>query len=150
MKMIKLYFPALALAFALTIQTAPAQTSSSQLPASASGQAASNSLTLSGIDLFPNQKQGTFQLRFTQQLKFETDTNETATLLLTDAAGNVIYSDIFNPMVNVPGRPVDVGKLANGIYLIEVKTNETTFWKKVKVNNPVETTKTKTKTKRRS
>ena len=150
MKLFKLYFPvAAAFVFLLSTQAATAQTSaSSQVPPTVAEAPAKT--TLSGIDLFPNQKAGTFQLRFTQQLKFTTDTSDVATLMLTDEAGNVVYSNSLNPEVNKPNRPLDVGKLANGIYLIEVQTNQTTYWKKVKVQNQQLVTKTKTNKKRRS
>src|SRR5688500_6021392 len=114
MKMKKLYFPIAALALIFSANVASAQVAtprqpqagqasggaSSQIPAAAENPALKNT-TLSGIDLFPNQKMGTFQLRLTQQLKFTTDTSDVATLTLSDETGNVVYTNRLNPKVNV-------------------------------------------------
>lgn len=83
--------------------------------------------TLSGINLFPNRQTGNFNLRFTQALK------DTANLELKNASGKVLYAQALLPEEMPMAKPVDIGKLNNGIYLIEVKTDNTTYWKKVRV-----------------
>lgn len=83
--------------------------------------------SLSGINLFPNRKTGNFSLRFTQELK------DTANIELKNASGKVLYAQALLPEEMPMAKPVDIGKLNAGIYLIEVKTDNTTYWKKVRV-----------------
>lgn len=85
--------------------------------------------SLSGINLFPNRKTQSFQFRFTQPLK------DTANVALKNASGKTIYAQALLPEQMPMAKPVDIGKLSNGIYLIEVKSANTTYWKKVRVRN---------------
>ncbi|KAA9332769.1 T9SS type A sorting domain-containing protein [Adhaeribacter soli] len=85
--------------------------------------------SLSGINLFPNRKTQSFNFRFTQPLK------DTANVELKNASGKVIYTQALLPEEMPMAKPVDLGKLSNGIYLIEVRSANTTYWKKVKVRN---------------
>lgn len=84
--------------------------------------------TLSGIDLKPNSKTGTFVLKFDQQL------TESGTLVIKNTAGKVLYTNLIGAGQDTLSRTMDVGKLTPGIYSIEVKTSDTTFWKKVKIS----------------
>ena len=83
--------------------------------------------TLSGINLFPNRKTGSFNLRFSQTLK------DTANMELKTDAGKVLYALALAPEQAPMTKPVDVGKLDAGIYLIEVKSANTVYWKKVRI-----------------
>ncbi|MBK0403861.1 T9SS type A sorting domain-containing protein [Adhaeribacter sp. BT258] len=83
--------------------------------------------TLSGINLFPNRQTGNFSLRFTQALK------DTANMELKNNAGKVLYALALTPEEAPMAKPVDVGKLNAGIYLIEVKSANTVYWKKVRI-----------------
>jgi hypothetical protein len=83
--------------------------------------------TLSGISLFPNSKTGNFSLRFSQTLK------DTANMELKNNAGKVLYALALTPEEAPMAKPVDVGKLNAGIYLIEVKSANTVYWKKVRI-----------------
>jgi K+ transporter len=85
--------------------------------------------SLSGINLFPNRRTQTFNFRFTQSLK------DTANLEMKNAAGKVIYAQTLTPEEVPMAKPVDLGKLSNGIYLIEVRSGNTTYWKKIRVRN---------------
>ena len=85
--------------------------------------------SLSGINLFPDRKTGNFRLRFTQALK------ENGNLEIRNATGKVLFAKELSPTENYTARPFEIGKLENGIYLIEVKAANTTYWKKVKVVN---------------
>lgn len=84
--------------------------------------------TLSGIDLKPDLKNGTFTLSFDQQL------SGTGNLTLTDAKGRVLHAE---PLLPAPdstvSRRINVGKLKAGLYQIEVKADNILYWKKVRV-----------------
>ena len=83
--------------------------------------------TLSGIMLQPNRRTGTFTLKFDQQL------TEPGKLEVKNSAGKVFYSGILEASKAFISRTLDIGKLYPGLYLIEVKTADTTFWKQVRV-----------------
>lgn len=83
--------------------------------------------TLSGITLQPNRRTGTFTLKFDQQL------TAPGKLEVKNSAGKVFYSGILEASKELITRTLDIGKLYPGLYLIEVKTAGTTFWKKVRV-----------------
>ena len=82
--------------------------------------------TLSGINLLPSKK-GTFQLDFSQDLK------EDAVLKITDAAGKMVFQKPVSIANNKSSWRYDVGKLRPSVYLIEVKTSDTTYWTKFKI-----------------
>ncbi len=83
--------------------------------------------TLSGITLQSNRRTGTFTLKFDQQL------TEPGKLEVKNSAGKVFYSGVLEASKALITRTLDIGKLYPGLYLIEVKTADTTFWKKVRV-----------------
>lgn len=82
---------------------------------------------LSGIDLVPNGKTGTFSLELSQELE------ETATVRMTNARKKVVYTNSLAPQKGDSAKLMEVGKLPAGVYLVEVKTSNTTYWKKVRV-----------------
>jgi hypothetical protein len=83
--------------------------------------------SLSGITLQPDKNSGHLILRFDQQL------NETGTLSVKNTAGKVLYSSLLQPEKVRTARTMNIGKLIPGLYSIEVKTAQTTFWKKIRV-----------------
>ncbi|HSI90566.1 MAG TPA: T9SS type A sorting domain-containing protein [Adhaeribacter sp.] len=83
--------------------------------------------TLSGIFLYQDKKTGNFLLRFNQKLK------DDASLELKNSSGKVFFSQALSSGESYAARPMQVGNLPSGIYLIEVKTPDTTFWKKVRI-----------------
>jgi hypothetical protein len=83
--------------------------------------------TLSGIELQPKKTTGTFLLTFDQHL------TETGTLLVKNIAGKVLYTSLIIPDKTQPFHSMDIGKLTPGVYSIEVKTSDMTFWKKVRI-----------------
>jgi hypothetical protein len=82
---------------------------------------------LSGIDLIPNRSTGTFTLELSQELE------EPATVKMSNAKKKVVYTSSLAPQGNESVKHLDVGKLSAGVYLVEVKTSNTTYWKKVRV-----------------
>ncbi|MFD2515424.1 T9SS type A sorting domain-containing protein [Pontibacter locisalis] len=82
--------------------------------------------TLSGINLLPAGK-GTFQLDFSQNLE------ENATLQITDASGKLVFQKPVSIANNKKAWRYNVGKLQPSVYLVEVKTSDTTYWTKFKV-----------------
>ncbi len=86
-----------------------------------------NAATLSGIDLKQDKNSGNFLLNFDQQL------TETGTVSVKNSAGKVLFTNLLAPNTEHQTRTMDVGKLSAGIYAIEVKTSDTTFWKKVRI-----------------
>lgn len=82
--------------------------------------------TLSGINLLPAGK-GTFQLDFSQDLE------ENATLQITDASGKLVFQKPVSIANNKKAWRYNVGKLQPSVYLVEVKTSDTTYWTKFKV-----------------
>ena len=83
--------------------------------------------TLSGITLQPDKSTGNVTLRFDQPL------NETGTLSVKNTAGKVLYSNLLQPEKERVTHTMNIGKLTPGLYSIEVKTAQTTFWKKIRV-----------------
>ena len=83
--------------------------------------------TLSGIVVQPNKNTGTFLLKFDQLL------TETGILQVKNTAGKVLYASTLLPASERSTHTMDIGRLNPGVYSIEVKTAETTFWKKVRI-----------------
>lgn len=83
--------------------------------------------SLSGINLKPNKNTGTFILQFDQHL------TEPGQLEVKNMAGKILYASILEANKESVTRTLDVGRLSPGIYSIEVKTPDTTFWKKVRI-----------------
>jgi hypothetical protein len=113
--------------------TAKAQESSTQLPPVEQEQLAISPTdtptrmeTLSGIFLNPTKK-GTFVLDFSQELK------EDANLEVKNKAGKTVYRKPVSIAKNEKAWQFDLGKLRPDVYLVEVKTSDTTYWTKFKV-----------------
>lgn len=135
MKMKQKYVLATALALPLALAgfTASAQSNSTQLPPVeqehiliAKPDTVSSRETLSGIHLNPTKK-GTFTLDFEQVLK------EDARLEIKNKAGKIVYKKPVSIAKNEKAWHFDLGKLKPGLYQIEVKTSDTTYWTKFKI-----------------
>ena len=141
------FFPALALATAfLAAGTAQAQTKiKTKTKSEASGTEIKSKgtpgavtldgpikrvETLSGIDVFPKANSTSILLSFTQQF------TKPGTLVMTDYKNNIIYQTALDPANNT-GAPVDLGKIPAGTYLVEAKTGNYVYWKKVRIKYPV-------------
>ena len=85
--------------------------------------------TLSGIDVFPKSNSTSILLSFTQQF------TKPGTLVMTDYKNKVIYQTELDPANNT-GAPVDLGKIPAGTYLVEAKTGNYVYWKKVRIKYP--------------
>ena len=85
--------------------------------------------TLSGIDIFPKPNSNSVMLSFTQQF------TKPGTLVMTDYKNKVIYQTELDP-VNNTGAPVDLGRIPAGTYLVEAKTGNYVYWKKVRIKYP--------------
>lgn len=85
--------------------------------------------TLSGIDIFPKPNSPSIMLSFTQQF------TKPGVLTMTDYKNRVIYTTPLDPATNT-GAPVELGKIPAGTYLVEAKTGNYVYWKKVKVKYP--------------
>lgn len=85
--------------------------------------------TLSGIDIFPKPNSTSVLLSFTQQF------TKPGTLVMTDYKNKVIYQTPLDPATNT-GAPVDLGKIPAGTYLVEAKTGNYVYWKKVRIKYP--------------
>jgi len=85
--------------------------------------------TLSGIDVYPRPKSNSVMLSFTQQF------TQPGTLVMTDYKNKVIYQTELDPATNT-GAPVDLGKIPAGTYLVEAKTGNYVYWKKVRIKYP--------------
>lgn len=114
--------------------TASAQESSTQLPpveqdqlAAAPTDTLTRLETLSGIFLNPSKK-GTFVLDFEQALK------EDANLEVKNKAGKTVYRKPVSNAKNQTAWSFDLGKLRPDVYLVEVKTSDTTYWTKFKIS----------------
>ncbi len=84
--------------------------------------------TLSGIHLQRVKKgKGDYQLNFQQELK------ENATLLITTKAGRKVYHKPINITDRKTAWSYNVGKLKPGIYNVQVKTSDTTYWTSFKI-----------------
>lgn len=113
--------------------SATAQESSTQLPPVEQEQLESPESdklarmeTLSGIFLNPTKK-GTFVLDFSQELK------EDAKLEVKNTAGKTVYQKPVSIAKNQKAWKFDLGKLRPDVYLVEVKTSDTTYWTKFKI-----------------
>ncbi|GAB3724851.1 hypothetical protein GCM10027594_06060 [Hymenobacter agri] len=85
--------------------------------------------TLSGIDVFPKPNTTDILLSFTQQF------TKPGTLVMTDYKNNVVYQTALDPANNT-GAPVNLGKIPAGTYLVEAKTGNYVYWKKVRIKYP--------------
>ncbi len=85
--------------------------------------------TLSGIDVFPASNGQTILLSFTQQF------TKPGTLVMTNYKKQAIYSTPLDPATNT-GAPVDLGRIPAGTYLVEAKTGNYVYWKKVMIKYP--------------
>lgn len=84
--------------------------------------------TLSGIALRADKKTKKFTLTFDQQL------TETGILEIKNAADEILFTRVLAANSQPLTRTYEIGQLKPGIYSIEVKTSDTTFWKKVKIS----------------
>jgi len=85
--------------------------------------------TLSGIDVYPKPNSTDILLSFTQQF------TKPGTLVMTDYKNRVMYQTDLDP-VNNTGAPVNLGKIPAGTYLVEAKTGNYVYWKKVRIKYP--------------
>ena len=85
--------------------------------------------TLSGIDIFPKPNSNSVMLSFTQQF------TKPGTLVMTDYKNKIVYQTELDP-VNNTGAPVDLGKIPAGTYMVEAKTGNYVYWKKVRIKYP--------------
>ncbi|MBC6992475.1 MULTISPECIES: T9SS type A sorting domain-containing protein [Hymenobacter] len=85
--------------------------------------------TLSGIDVYPDPNKGTIFLSFTQQF------TKPGTLVMTNYKKQEVYSTPLDPLNNT-GAPVDLGRIPAGTYLVEAKTGNYVYWKKVNIKYP--------------
>ncbi|GAC1374556.1 MAG: hypothetical protein NVS3B25_06680 [Hymenobacter sp.] len=85
--------------------------------------------TLSGIDVFPKPNSTSIMLSFTQQF------TKPGTLVMTDYKNKVVYQTDLDPASNT-GAPVELGKIPAGTYLVEAKTGNYVYWKKVRIKYP--------------
>ncbi len=85
--------------------------------------------TLSGIDIFPKPNSNNVMLSFTQQF------TKPGTLVMTDYKNKVVYQQALDPQNNT-GEPVDLGHIQAGTYLVEAKTGNYVYWKKVRIKYP--------------
>lgn len=85
--------------------------------------------TLSGIDVFPKPKSNSVMLSFTQNF------SQPGTLVMTDYKNKVVYQTALDPATNT-GEPVDLGRIPAGTYLVEAKTGNYVYWKKVRIKYP--------------
>jgi len=83
--------------------------------------------SLSGIAIQQDKKNGTFTLKFDQYL------SELGVLHLINSTGKIVYAKSLEPTKENLSHTMNVGRLNPGIYSIEVKTSDTTFWKKVRI-----------------
>lgn len=85
--------------------------------------------TLSGIDVFPTSDGQRIMLSFTQQF------TKPGTLVMTNYRKQPVYTTNLDPQNNT-GEPVDLGRIPAGTYLIEAKTGNYVYWKKVMIKYP--------------
>lgn len=85
--------------------------------------------TLSGIDVFPTSDGQTIMLSFTQQFI------KPGTLVMTNYKNQPIYTTALDPQNNT-GQPVSLGRIPAGTYLVEAKTGNYVYWKKVRIKYP--------------
>lgn len=85
--------------------------------------------TLSGIDIFPTSDGQAIMLSFTQQF------TKPGTLVMMNYKRQPIYTTALDPQNNT-GQPVSLGHIPAGTYLVEAKTGNYVYWKKVMVKYP--------------
>ncbi|MBT9393504.1 hypothetical protein KLP40_10055 [Hymenobacter sp. NST-14] len=85
--------------------------------------------TLSGIDIFPASGGQSIMLSFTQQF------TKPGTLTVTNYKKQAVYTTALDPQTNT-GAPVDLGRIPAGTYLVEAKTGNYVYWKKVMIKYP--------------
>ena len=85
--------------------------------------------TLSGIDVYPDPNTNTIFLSFTQQF------TKPGTLVMTNYKNAPVYTTALDPRNNT-GQPVDLGRIPAGTYLVEAKTGNYVYWKKVRIKYP--------------
>lgn len=85
--------------------------------------------TLSGIDVFPASNGQSIMLSFTQQF------TKPGTLVMTNYKKQTVYTTALDPQNNT-GEPVDLGRIPAGTYLVEAKTGNYVYWKKVMIKYP--------------
>ena len=85
--------------------------------------------TLSGIDVFPKPNSTSILLSFTQQF------TKPGTLVMTNYKKQPVYTMALDPQNNT-GEPVDLGRIPAGTYLVEAKTGNYVYWKKVSIKYP--------------
>ncbi len=85
--------------------------------------------TLSGIDVFPASGGQSIMLSFTQQF------TKPGTLTVTNYKKQAVYNTELDPQNNT-GAPVDLGRIPAGTYLVEAKTGNYVYWKKVMIKYP--------------
>ena len=84
--------------------------------------------SLSGLELIPNRRNGTFGIRISHRL------TQPATLRLIDVkTSRYIKTELLEPSA-APVRAIQVGRLAYGEYKMEVVMPDTTYWKTVRVS----------------
>ncbi|WP_239020981.1 T9SS type A sorting domain-containing protein [Pontibacter arcticus] len=120
-------FPLIVFGFSANAQTKPLPASSlEQMLAAAAADTTTYRETLSGIHLKPIKK-GNFILDFSQVLK------ENAMLAITNTAGKLVYQKPVKVSKKQQSWRYNLGKLKPDIYLVEVKTSDTTYWTKFKI-----------------
>lgn len=97
--------------------------------------------TLSGIDVYPDPNSNTIFLSFTQQF------TKPGTLVMTNYKNAPVYTASLDPLNNT-GQPVDLGRIPAGTYLVEAKTGNYVYWKKVRIKYPSAPVATKKKKRR--
>ena len=130
--MFRFRLPALSLMAAVLLSAAPAvaqhsaKTNTKPVKAQVGGPVIQESL--SGLDLIPYRSTGTFGMRINHRL------TQPATVRLTDTkTSRFIVNELLEPSP-APTRALQVGKLANGEYKMEVIMSDTTYWKTVRVS----------------
>ncbi|WP_345168506.1 T9SS type A sorting domain-containing protein [Nibribacter koreensis] len=84
--------------------------------------------TLSGIDLYEEKgKSKDFMLSFQQNLV------EDGVLTVANSAGKVLFTKSLTAGDHTLAPPMNLGALRNGVYLVEVKTGNTIYWKKLRI-----------------
>lgn len=97
--------------------------------------------TLSGIDVYPDPNTNTIFLSFTQQF------TKPGTLVVTNYKNTPVYTTSLDPLNNT-GQPVDLGRIPAGTYLVEAKTGNYVYWKKVRIKYPSASVTSKKKKRR--
>jgi hypothetical protein len=98
----------------------------SKKPLAVSGPVSAESL--SGLDLVPNRRNGTFGIRINHRI------SQPATLRLLDVqTSRYVKTELLEPSA-ARTRAVQVGRLASGEYKMEVVLPDTVYWKTVRVS----------------